>query len=218
MNCGKETNPEVLKNELNGSEFDLIYIFSTDNVDGNLHRHLQASGASYYDSKLTFYKSVDDCSCPSDIIVYDGGNRNDLKNLSLISSQYSRFRRDPRLADNANSMYREWIHASLSRKLADDIFVHWEGDVINGMVTIQKTEESGVATIGLIAVDESSRGKGIGKRLLLAAESSLVDTGIETLEVVTQGENAAAINLYHQCGFVIKSKQGVYHWWRDDAC
>ena len=218
IKLSKATSLTVLQNTLKGGEFDLVYIFFEGGSDNILRARLHAIGASCYDRKLTFSKSLNGCSCPSDIVVYNGGDRNDLESLSLVSSQYSRFRRDLRLADKANTMYREWMHASLSRKLADVIFVYWEKHVIKGMATVQKNKRFGVASIGLIAVDKDCRGKGIGKRLMQAVESSLVGTGIEELEVVTQAENTAAISLYYKCGFVIKSEQDVYHWWRDDAC
>ena len=46
---------------------------------------------------------------------------------------------------------------SLDRDLADEVFVHQNGNIINGMVTVKKSFN--YAKIGLIAVDKMSQSK-----------------------------------------------------------
>ena len=113
-------------------------------------------------------------------------------------------------------LYREWIKKSLDRILADRVLVWREKDgQPRGMATVSVTGKR--ASIGLFAVDEQSRGRGIGRLLAQAAQSYAIERGAAHCDVVTQQENLAACRLYEACGFYLRSVQLVHHFWLADA-
>ena len=80
------------------------------------------------------------------------------------------------------------------------------------MITLKIDDEEG--HIGLVAVGEDCRGKGIGSLLVQAVEEYLyTNTSIRLLKVVTQWENIPARHLYEKNGFLIDDKTNIYHWW-----
>jgi mycothiol synthase len=62
----------------------------------------------------------------------------------------------------------------------------------------------------MLGVDPDYRGKGIGKRALLAGLAYLKGNGIEVAELTVDSENAAACALYESVGFRISSTSACY--------
>ena len=120
-----------------------------------------------------------------------------LISLGIASGIYSRFKIDPLLVPFFEPLYRKWMENSLNRSFADEIIVYDEGGV-KGMVTLKKEKDTG--HIGLIAVDESARGQGVGKALVDAALTWAKENGCRKAEVVTQLDNEAAVKLYEKAG------------------
>ena len=79
------------------------------------------------------------------------------------------------------------------------------------MVTI--IMEGDVGQIGLIAVSEQQRGRGLGRRLVEAADRWMFDHGAKSAHVVTQLQNVAACRLYENAGYKIKTIEYLYHFW-----
>jgi dTDP-4-amino-4,6-dideoxy-D-galactose acyltransferase len=79
------------------------------------------------------------------------------------------------------------------------------------MITLGIKEK--VANIGLLAVDETLHGKGIGMSLIEACVRYCKAENIITLDVPTQLDNAQACKFYEKCGFTEKSVQSIYHFW-----
>jgi ribosomal protein S18 acetylase RimI-like enzyme len=71
-----------------------------------------------------------------------------------------------------------------------------------------------VLHIGLIAVDEAARGKGIGSVLLNWVFNYATLHGFKQVNVVTQAANTGALNFYEQHGFEIISRTFLYHVWK----
>ena len=69
--------------------------------------------------------------------------------------------------------------------------------------------------IGLIAVGEDARGRGLGPLLVRAAVDWLGGHGAAAVSVVTQGRNVAAQRLYQRCGFLTRDLHLYYHKWFD---
>ncbi|WP_270182559.1 GNAT family N-acetyltransferase [Alkalihalobacillus sp. CinArs1] len=61
-----------------------------------------------------------------------------------------------------------------------------------------------------IAVEESYRGKGIGKRLLKDALAKAKQMGVETVEIGTGNSSIGQLALYQKCGFRIIDIQHGY--------
>jgi predicted GNAT family acetyltransferase len=87
-----------------------------------------------------------------------------------------------------------------------------------GFITVKAKSDH--VSIGLLAVSPQHRRKGIAQRLL----SRAVMWGLEELgwrddafiEVITQGANDTACNLYERFGFTKTCKQQVFHCWLPD--
>lgn len=126
---------------------------------------------------------------------------------------------------------REAMHATLLEKIATgDLFVARAGEdgagtesvtaatgpdrtgsadgtgVIRGFVTMERVRGRYVETaergrVGNLYVDPAHRGRGIGTRLLDAAEARLVDAGAEVIGLEALAENQAAREFYRERGY-----------------
>lgn len=137
----------------------------------------------------------------------------ELEALAVQAGAYSRFRVDPRIPeDRFLELYRLWIRKAVNGELAEKVFVvRDEAGIIVGMVTAG--EKDGRGDIGLLAVDNSARGRGLGVGLIAAAQQWALDRGYATTQVVTQGGNVAACRLYERCGYHIDRVEHIYHFW-----
>jgi dTDP-4-amino-4,6-dideoxy-D-galactose acyltransferase len=136
----------------------------------------------------------------------------DLESLAVQSGQFSRFATDPHLSiEQFIMLYKIWVNRSLRKEIAKEVLVIEEGGHAVGMVTL--TEKEGRGNIGLIAVDESSRGKKYGETLVRAGQKWFVKNGYKIGQVVTQGKNISACNLYLKCGYSVEKVEYFYHFW-----
>jgi dTDP-4-amino-4,6-dideoxy-D-galactose acyltransferase len=96
-------------------------------------------------------------------------------------------------------------------ELADAILITGDGSQPTGMVTVSAKEGHG--EIGLIAVDAASRGKHCGEALVRAAQRWYEERGLKSAQVITQGDNLPACQLYRKCGYTIGRVEYFYHFW-----
>jgi ribosomal protein S18 acetylase RimI-like enzyme len=61
-----------------------------------------------------------------------------------------------------------------------------------------------------ISVDETFRGKGVGKKLVSELEFFFKNSGVKTYKVVTFSEDRKANDFYHSCNFIL-NRQFVHH-------
>jgi dTDP-4-amino-4,6-dideoxy-D-galactose acyltransferase len=146
----------------------------------------------------------------------DEAASDELLALSIAAGIYSRFNRDPRFPrEKFKSLYRTWMERSVRRELADVVLVARDAAKPNsgllGMVTV--SAEHGMGTIGLIAVAETARGRGLGLRLVEAAHDWMRGRGAVVARVVTQGANQSACRLYERAGYRLSSVEHYYHFW-----
>ena len=139
----------------------------------------------------------------------------DVVRLAVAAGAYSRFRLDPRVPEESfQRLYEIWIVRSVLGELADAVFVADRGTDLDdpvGLITVSLT--GGQGSIGLIAVDESARGQGVGSQMIHAAHRWLLGRGARNVEVVTQLDNHKACRLYEKCGYTHAELQHVYHFW-----
>ncbi len=129
--------------------------------------------------------------------------------LALQAGWSSRFQLDKRFTESQfKSLYETWIARSCRREIADEIFTIKDGDLVTGFVTVVHRESA--SQIGLIAVDANYRRRGIGSQLVSAAAKCALEHGNQSLCVVTQCCNKAAMRLYETAGF---EKSDVRHWY-----
>jgi dTDP-4-amino-4,6-dideoxy-D-galactose acyltransferase len=168
------------------------------------------------DEKVTFVKELGGNGLPepdSHIISYAGPEvSSQLLTLAWESGIYSRFKVDPHFKnDEYKHLYKKWIERSVSREIAKDVLVYMDGAVTGGMITLGEKNNRG--DIGLVAVAELARGKGIGKKLMIAAENAFKKMGYQQVQVVTQGINTPAMKLYENSGYTIDERIYYYHFW-----
>lgn len=136
----------------------------------------------------------------------------DIENLAIQSGEYSRFSVDPNISrEKFVALYKIWINRSLYKEIAAEVLVIREGDQIAGMVTLG--EKNGRGDIGLIGVDSNYRRKKYGEKLVHAAQRWFLTNGYKCGQVVTQGFNIPACNLYKKCGYFVENVEYFYHFW-----
>ena len=120
-------------------------------------------------------------------------------------------------------MFDAWITNSVNRSMADEIFIAYDSTDVAyaeelGFVTVKK--RGNTVNIGLLAVSEKARRRGIAYALLSRAmiwalEELGTDEGA-TVNVITQGNNMAACACYERFGFRKDILQEVFHVWLPD--
>lgn len=136
----------------------------------------------------------------------------DLEGLAIQSGGYSRFAIDPKLPrERFIALYKLWMIRSLRKEIADEVLVIREGGRVVGMVTLG--EKQGRGDIGLIAVDRAFRRTGHGEKLMRAAHTWFTAHGYDYGQVITQGRNTPACNLYTKCGYSVERVEYFYHFW-----
>jgi dTDP-4-amino-4,6-dideoxy-D-galactose acyltransferase len=188
------------------------------------------------DRKVTFARELradEVAATAGGLTIVHFGKReisDELTDLSIAAGEYSRFAVDPRIPrDRFEEMYRIWIAGSVCGEMAGTVLIAHNdalhgaskatnaasispaGGGIAGMITIKVTD--GVGNIGLIAVAESQRGRGIGSRLIDAAHRWMIDHGASKATVVTQSANVPACALYRRAGYTVEHAENYYHFW-----
>lgn len=208
--------PEIL-NHLRKLNVKLVYWPSqvTNLMD---QEKIMLLGGKLVDLKTTFRISLNDESLKKikhhpEITPYTGNTSNeDLIQLAIDSGMYSRFKYDDCIPDEKfRKLYKEWMIASVEKKMAREVLVSKENQVITGMITV--TEKKQCGSIGLIAVNPQWRNRGIGDALIEASLHWFFTNGLNDVEVVTQGANKAACRLYEKHQFQLVSAEPYFHFW-----
>lgn len=132
--------------------------------------------------------------------------------LALQSGEYSRFRNDPKFPRELyDKLFVCWITRSVSKEIAWEVLVVKEGSDLLGVITLGV--KGGRADIGLLAVANYARGKGIGRALMTDAGKCFAERGCALAHVVTQRSNLVACRLYESCGYQIENVENVFHFW-----
>jgi dTDP-4-amino-4,6-dideoxy-D-galactose acyltransferase len=199
-------------------DFKLIYWFS--NSDGD-HSHplAAANNGRFVDLKCIYEKHI--VASPEahitsgDIVGLSNEDKAQLRKLALQSGNLSRFKVDPRIPDAKwRALYHQWIDRSVMGIMSDAVLVARDDGQLSGMITLARNHVTSAGSIGLFAVDESARGKGLGKLLLRGAEEWFAMAGCTKITVATQGDNDGAKAIYQGAGFRLASVSRVYHFWR----
>lgn len=192
---------ESLLQESKNQGFDLLYVFTKVKIDG----------IKFVDQKRLYICNTPECNKVESLIEDFHGNSDLLYDLAYQAGHKSRFRIDPTIPEeDFKRLYQLWIDNSLNGSFADYVKVYFENGKPIGFITAKKKSDK--LSIGLVAVDGESRGKGIGRKLLssiimIAAENNL------PIEVATQADNTGACKFYEQMGFTINEETYIYHIW-----
>jgi dTDP-4-amino-4,6-dideoxy-D-galactose acyltransferase len=189
--------------------YNLIYLF-TQTVEADAAEMLENKHLYPVDEKVVFSKEVNEqLSFPENIQLYSKPLGQYLLNLALLSGHKSRFKTDNRLNHKFESLYTLWIQKSLTGEMADAVLIAQSENTIEGFVTLKKKEQHG--QIGLIAVAPEAQGKGIGSKLMQAADYWYWQNNLKTCSVVTQLKNTGACKLYEKNGYRKETVELVFH-------
>jgi dTDP-4-amino-4,6-dideoxy-D-galactose acyltransferase len=193
----------------------LYLVCSPDDNISNAAAH--EVGAVLVDRKVTFAMPVEaalaQLGVPDNIHAATTPTA-PLESLALQSGEYSRFRLDNHFPPGTyERLYRQWLHNSLARTLAREVLVYQPAPAAPELGLLTLGIKQGRADIGLLAVDSSGRGQGVGTTLVQAARQLTVAWGLPALQVVTQQDNQPACAFYQHCGFVVQTVEHVYHLW-----
>jgi dTDP-4-amino-4,6-dideoxy-D-galactose acyltransferase len=137
-------------------------------------------------------------------------DRDVLRAIARGSHGITRFYADPNFPDErCDDFYDTWISRSLEG-WADGVLVAEHVGRPAGYVSCHLGPPG---SIGLIAVDESARGGGLGVVLARAAVGWSAARGVETMSVVTQGRNAQALRTFERAAFRVHSLELWFHKW-----
>lgn len=208
----------MILNSLQEAGVRLAYWPSETWVPEGSDRIVEKRGGYLVDEKTTFVVDVDNASLAQVVPIavvqsYDPTMAtSDMVALAIQSGEYSRFALDPNIPrDKFIELYSIWINRSLNRELVDEVLVICEDMRVAGMITLGN--KNGRGDIGLVAVDADFRGRGFGQNLVRAAQKWFFAERYTQVQVVTQGKNASACNLYKKCGFSIEKVEYFYHFW-----
>jgi len=105
---------------------------------------------------------------------------------------------------------------NLSNCSPDDVVLTYEGDKITGYCWTETNYEGEAASgerkgrIFMLGTDPDFRGRGVGKRVLLAGLARLKSRGVRVAELTVDSENKAACALYWSVGFEVQTSSLWY--------
>jgi dTDP-4-amino-4,6-dideoxy-D-galactose acyltransferase len=136
-----------------------------------------------------------------------------LERIARESYRDSRFYHDPKFPDaQCDTLYSTWIRRSC-HGYAEAVLVAAAENSIAGFISCHLPAGSQTGSIGLVGVDSTARGGGIGKLLVASALRWFAHSGAARVDVVTQGRNLSAQRLYQRCGFVTSDVRLWFHKW-----
>jgi dTDP-4-amino-4,6-dideoxy-D-galactose acyltransferase len=191
---------------------ECLYLL-VDAADTAAIRSAEDAGFRFVDIRVTLARAVER-EPPAELAQVRPVRAEDLAVLREIarhSHTDSRFYADPHLPRPlCDSLYETWLVKSCDG-YADAVLVAERGGRPAGYITC--TAKEGTGEIGLVGVDATHRGLGIGNTLVRAALAWFADRAVSRALVVTQGRNVAAQRLYQKCGFLTDTVECWYHWW-----
>lgn len=217
INTSKDHSLEKLYDLIQSSpDYKCYYVLSDTEI---AKEHLDRLPITHYilaDVKLTYQKNLDNNCWPDDSRISEYSESSDLAklyNLGVQSGHASRFWVDTLFRPYFKRMYQLWIDNSISKAIADKVYLHEDRTAgLIGMVTCKVKGKIG--QIGLIATDETVRGKGIGSSLLKKVENFYISKSVYISNIVTQASNEAACAFYEKKGYNVIDRKFIYHLWR----
>jgi mycothiol synthase len=110
---------------------------------------------------------------------------------------------------NPNTVAMIAYRTSLSHFSLEDVMLAYEGDRVIGYCWTEKAGQK-EGQIYMLGIDPDYRGKGIGRRLLLAGLSYLKNKGSQFATLTVDSENQEARSLYDSIGFKLRTSSLWY--------
>lgn len=137
----------------------------------------------------------------------------ELKRMAGEFHEISRFFADDHFErSKCRELYELWIERDF-KEANRFLWVYEEQGQIAGYTSASVDLNDKQAHIGLVGVNPQFRGRGIALQLQLEVLRQLHNFDVNHVEVVTQGRNIKAQNLYHKSGYHLQSIDLWYHKW-----
>jgi dTDP-4-amino-4,6-dideoxy-D-galactose acyltransferase len=147
--------------------------------------------------------------CPADMAA--------LQAIAQSAHRDTRFFSDPHFPRPlATAFYSTWIKLECQGRAQRVFVATGDEDEALGYISCHLDASGAVGQIGLMAVNRTAQGRGLGKVLVQAALAWFADQGVNQVSVVTQGGNIPAQRLYQSCGFRSASLRLWFHKWFPD--
>jgi GNAT superfamily N-acetyltransferase len=169
--------------------------------DNGLAEGLRASGAQEIERLVTFERGLEPEAhpMPADIGIAGPRDVEACAEVGRLSFAYDRFHRDPAFeSSRADALKAEWMRNACRGRAEAVLVARAEDGTVAGCNACLLDREA--ATIDLIGVLPSHRGRGLGRRLVEGAIARYAGRA-KTLRVGTQEDNAASIALYTAADF-----------------
>lgn len=188
--------------------YKFITIVNENNIDEN-NKLITLLNAYLADVNVEFVKSGLKGIKHNNIKIDSSLNHdNDIRELALKSFKHSRFANVEFIEqEKGRNIYAEWVKNSFNK--ADKYFCRYiDNEKILGFLLFHFEDD--ILVIELIAVDENSKGKGVGKALISSVEEFGKQNNALLIRVGTQLNNIIAQNFYVSCGFRHNKNSIIY--------
>lgn len=230
--CGASSRDKVVKKALLIARQNRVAFLSAKVGTGDFQaaQILEGRGFILADIQVTFSVSVDRLAAGQihkNIRSWRASDLTDAVKIAKDSFIFNRFFNDPRLDKKcAGNMYGEWVR-NACLKNPQGVLVWQENSRIRGFIICKSDRFSenslglSIGHIDLVAVDDKSKGKGIGTHLARAALEKFKTEGADIVEVRTQHANVPAVNSFLKSGFkayghgLSLTAGTVFHKWFD---
>jgi dTDP-4-amino-4,6-dideoxy-D-galactose acyltransferase len=210
--CGSDI-PKQAVERATEMGLDCLYLL-VDSEDAATLRSAAAAGFRMVDIRVTLSGEVPHTADQGGIRIATPDDVPFLSRIAMRCHRDSRFYTDGRFSViRSDALFAAWIERSCTdHSFAGAVFVAEADGEPAGYVTCAL--KGGLGEIGLIAVDQSYRGRGLGGTLLEQAYGWFFAQSALRVKVVTQGSNVKALRMYERAGFRIDTVQVWFHWWR----
>jgi GNAT superfamily N-acetyltransferase len=132
-------------------------------------------------------------------------DRERVKQIAGRSFRFSRFHVDPGFGPGVGDQIKgAWAENFFRGTRGDRMLVAEESGILAGFILLLEKPQGLV--VDLIAVDPACQGRGLGRALLLGAE-----TKSRRITAGTQKVNASSGRMYQKCGYKLSKSELVYH-------
>ncbi len=221
LRIGRLTAPSLTQDEFETvrrwcAEFKIDCLYFLANADDlDTTTIAQTNAFRLVDVRVTLDRVIGEEGGETSLIRhFQRGDLRRLREIARTAHRDTRFYYDLRFPRAlCDALYETWIQRSCDG-WADAVLVADDGHGPCGYISCHQ-HDAGSGSIGLCAVAEDSRGKGVGVQLVRAALRYFKSNTTSRVTVVTQARNVGAQRMYQRCGFTTRRVQLSFHRWFD---
>jgi dTDP-4-amino-4,6-dideoxy-D-galactose acyltransferase len=215
-NCLSDREIVLVDEWVKDHHLDCVY-YLANGREADSARYAEKKGFHLMDLRITFQTELKSSGLNSQ----EGrkirmATAKEVPQIRQMASEYhtdSRFFADEHFnRQKCHELYETWIQ----RDFEEENRFLWVIDVdgrVAGYTSASICKQDHKADIGLVGIAAQWRGQGLGLQLQCGVLSELAKMSVTHVEVVTQGRNISAQNLYYKSGYSLKSIDFWYHKW-----